>query len=74
MKCSLFLTVTSAVLTFLSGGGGHGQVDTRGGQLQIAGVVVGNWGPNMQSSSGRPGGRGTHVAPPPQVTSVGPKR
>ena len=48
---------------------GKSPVDSRGGQLQIAGVVVGQWGAN---TAGRPGGRGTHVAP--QVYSVGPGR
>ncbi|CAH1784990.1 unnamed protein product [Owenia fusiformis] len=51
-------------------GRGHqaprGPVDQRGGELQIAGVVVGSWG-----GSGNKGrGRSTHIAP--QVTSVGP--
>lgn len=34
---------------------GPSPVDTRGGRLEIAGVVVGSWG-------GQPRGRGTHVA------------
>lgn len=56
-------------------GSGHGgpPVDGRGGQLQIAGVVVGQWGANTQAQQ-RPMGRGTHMSQGPQVTSVGPKR
>lgn len=54
---------------------GHGPIDSRGGQLQIAGVVVGSWGANthVQQQTGGGRGRGTHVAPPlpPQVLSVG---
>lgn len=38
----------------------------RGGQLEIAGVVVGSWGPNFGA-----GGRGRSMQMPPQVTSVG---
>ena len=67
-------------------GHGAGPVDARGGQLQIAGVVISNWGPNMHAqqqkrggggggggaAGGCGGGRGD--APPPQVTSVGPRR
>ena len=52
---------------------GRSPVDSRGGQLQIAGVVVGSWGANTQAQNTRPGGRGTHVAPP-HVTSVGPRK
>ena len=51
---------------------GHSPVDARGGQLQIAGVVVGQWGANTQS---RGGGRGLQMNPQranPRVMSVGP--
>ena len=55
---------------------GHSPVDGRGGQLEIAGVVVGSWGANTHSHSGqrgsRRGGQGDMV--PPHVTSVGPRR
>ncbi len=55
-------------------GSGHSPVDSRGGQLQIAGVVVGNWGANTHGGGGhRGGGRQSNVGPP-QVTSVGPRR
>ena len=42
-------------------------MEAQGGQLEIAGVVVGQWGPNMSNRRGRGG------APqmPPQVMSVG---
>ena len=51
---------------------GHSPVDGRGGQLQIAGVVVGNWGANTHGGGNR-GGRQSNIGPP-QVTSVGPRR
>lgn len=44
---------------------GRSPIEAQGGQLEIAGVVVGQWGPNM---SGRRG-RGGQI--PPQVMSVG---
>ena len=47
-------------------------MDGRGGQLQIAGVVVGNWGANTHGGGNR-GGRKSNIGPP-QVTSVGPRR
>ena len=54
---------------------GRSPVDSRGGQLQIAGVVVGNWGANTQSHGNQ---RGNRVSgpnnQPPQVMSVGPRR
>ena len=53
---------------------GNSSMDARGGQLQIAGIVVGNWGGANTQGNHRPGGRGTHVAPPPHVMSVGPRR
>ncbi|XP_071522180.1 constitutive coactivator of PPAR-gamma-like protein 1 homolog isoform X3 [Panulirus ornatus] len=39
-------------------GGGVGRIFSRGGQLQVAGVVVGSWGPNYGSNGneGRPRG------------------
>ena len=52
-------------------------MDSRGGQLQIAGVVVGNWGPNVQAHQTRPGhrgGSGSNNVAPPHVTAVGPRR
>ena len=53
-------------------------VDGRGGQLEIAGVVVGNWGANMEGGHrGRRAGRArgnNFMAPPPIVASVGPNR
>ncbi|XP_069703261.1 constitutive coactivator of PPAR-gamma-like protein 1 homolog isoform X1 [Periplaneta americana] len=54
-------------------------VPTRGGQLEIAGVVVGSWGPNYGTRGGMGGPphsgpiatpRGVRLVPP-QVTSVG---
>ncbi|KAK3608099.1 hypothetical protein CHS0354_004756 [Potamilus streckersoni] len=50
---------------------GRSPIDARGGQLEIAGVVVGSWGPNLSSSGrGRGGGGGaTNLAP--RVMSVG---
>ena len=62
------------VFWYMSLGHGAGQVDSRGGQLQIAGVVVGNWGPNIQAQHQKQRGRGRGDPPPPQVTSVGPRR
>ena len=38
---------------------GRSPVDTRGGQLQIAGVVVGSWGPNTKSQLNH--SRGNHA-------------
>ncbi|ESO82329.1 hypothetical protein LOTGIDRAFT_223375 [Lottia gigantea] len=43
---------------------GRSPVDARGGQLEIAGVVVGSWGANVPSRRGRQG-------PTPQIMSVG---
>ncbi|XP_042870963.1 constitutive coactivator of PPAR-gamma-like protein 1 isoform X2 [Penaeus japonicus] len=40
-------------------GGGVGRMFSRGGQLQVAGVVVGSWGPNYGSSSNDYRPRGT---------------
>jgi len=47
----------------------------QGGQLQIAGVVVGSWGPNRQQNV-RPGGSPMRppLLPPPRIASVGPRR
>ena len=47
---------------------GRSPVDTRGGQLEIAGVVVGSWGPNLSR-----GGREEREDPgmSPRVMSVG---
>ena len=45
---------------------GRSPVDARGGQLEIAGVVVGSWGPNIPSS-----GRGRNSGLSPRVMSVG---
>ncbi|GFS19690.1 constitutive coactivator of PPAR-gamma-like protein 1-like protein [Elysia marginata] len=42
-------------------------VEAQGGQLEIAGVVVGQWGPNMSNRRGR----GGVSQMPPQVMSVG---
>ncbi|XP_055881657.1 constitutive coactivator of PPAR-gamma-like protein 1 homolog isoform X2 [Biomphalaria glabrata] len=46
---------------------GRSPIEAQGGQLEIAGVVVGQWGPNM---SNRRGGRGGNQIPT-QVMSVG---
>lgn len=46
---------------------GRQRVVARGGQLEIAGVVVGSWGPNYGQMP--PRSRGLNL--PPQVTSVG---
>ncbi|KAK7793934.1 hypothetical protein R5R35_007700 [Gryllus longicercus] len=72
-KCSLY-TANGASRGLL-----RRSVPTRGGQLEIAGVVVGSWGPNYGSRvGGTPhSGPGPIVAAPrsrmvpPQVTSVG---
>jgi len=54
---------------------GRSPVDSRGGQLQIAGVVVGSWGGNTQSHNQRAGRMaGGPNSQPPQVMSVGPRR
>lgn len=45
---------------------GRSPVDARGGQLEIAGVVVGSWGPNLHGAAR---GRASNMAP--QVMSVG---
>lgn len=45
---------------------GRSPVDARGGQLEIAGVVVGSWGPNIPTS-----GRGRNSGLSPRVMSVG---
>ncbi|GFO23155.1 constitutive coactivator of ppar-gamma-like protein 1-like protein [Plakobranchus ocellatus] len=46
---------------------GRSPVEAQGGQLEIAGVVVGQWGPNMSARRGRGG-----ASPmPPQVMSIG---
>ena len=69
MKCGcLFFTL----FTLCNFQPGHSPVDSRGGQLQIAGVVVGNWGANTHGGGNR-WGRQSHIGPP-QVTSVGPRR
>ncbi|WAR26221.1 F120A-like protein [Mya arenaria] len=47
---------------------GRSPVDGRGGQLEIAGVVVGSWGPNLSGSSRGRGGNGPLQ---PRVMSVG---
>lgn len=47
---------------------GRSPVDARGGQLEIAGVVVGSWASNM-SGGGRPRGGGNQISP--RVMSVG---
>jgi hypothetical protein len=54
---------------------GHSPVDGRGGQLQIAGVVVGSWGGNSQGRGNNPNrpGRGASNSAPPHVMSVGPR-
>ncbi|XP_046542627.1 constitutive coactivator of PPAR-gamma-like protein 1 isoform X2 [Haliotis rubra] len=44
---------------------GRSPIDSRGGQLEIAGVVVGSWGPNLSAGRGARGGMS------PQVMSVG---
>lgn len=44
---------------------GRSPVEAQGGQLEIAGVVVGQWGPNMSNRRSR----GSQL--PPQVMSVG---
>ncbi|KAH9504768.1 hypothetical protein Btru_061924 [Bulinus truncatus] len=44
---------------------GRSPIEAQGGQLEIAGVVVGQWGPNMSNRRGR----GNQI--PPQVMSVG---
>lgn len=49
-------------------------VDTRGGQLQIAGVVVGSWGANTKAQQRHYGSRNQHESPPPCIMSVGPYR
>lgn len=46
---------------------GRSPVDGRGGQLEIAGVVVGSWGPNLSASSRGRGGNQMQ----PRVMSVG---
>ncbi|KAK3691038.1 hypothetical protein RRG08_049343 [Elysia crispata] len=46
---------------------GRSPVEAQGGQLEIAGVVVGQWGPNMSNRRGR----GGNSQMPPQVMSVG---
>ena len=51
---------------------GRSPVDGRGGQLEIAGVVVGSWGPNM--SSGGRGGRGGNPMHPRVMSVGGPRR
>lgn len=60
------------------GGPRRGALLARGGQLEIAGVVVGSWGANYgqgpRGASGGPGSRGSGGRGPPlppQVTSVG---
>ena len=45
-------------------------MDARGGQLEIAGVVVGSWASNM-SSGGRGGRGGNNNQISPRVMSVG---
>lgn len=46
---------------------GRSPVDGRGGQLEIAGMVVGRWGPNLSASGGGKGGNSMQ----PRVMSVG---
>ncbi|KAL5013370.1 hypothetical protein ScPMuIL_007640 [Solemya velum] len=46
---------------------GRSPIDARGGQLEIAGVVVGSWGPNL--SGDRDGHGNNHLSP--HVMSVG---
>lgn len=45
---------------------GHQRVVPRGGQLEVAGVVVGSWGPNYGQ-----GPRSPSRNIPPQIVSVG---
>lgn len=55
---------------------GRSPVDTRGGQLEIAGVVVGSWGPNLSGghgNGGNGGGRGGRGMGP-RVMAVGNQR
>lgn len=47
---------------------GQSPIDARGGQLEIAGVVVGSWGANIPGSRGGNGGMGSMS---PRVMSVG---
>ncbi|KAK8739831.1 hypothetical protein OTU49_003219 [Cherax quadricarinatus] len=44
--------------THSDGGGGVGRMFSRGGQLQVAGVVVGSWGPNYGSNGNESRPRG----------------
>ena len=47
-------------------------MDGRGGQLEIAGMVVGRWGPNLSASGGGGGGGGKGGnSIQPRVMSVG---
>lgn len=46
---------------------GRSPVDGRGGQLEIAGMVVGRWGPNLSASGSGRGGNSMQ----PRVMSVG---
>ncbi|XP_045164687.2 constitutive coactivator of PPAR-gamma-like protein 1 homolog isoform X2 [Mercenaria mercenaria] len=50
---------------------GRSPVDGRGGQLEIAGVVVGSWGPNLSASSR---GRGGNQMQPRVMSVGGPRR
>ena len=72
MKKSLSRRCSSILIWPLILSIGHSPMDGRGGQLQIAGVVVGNWGANTHGGGNR-GGRQSNIGPP-QVTSVGPRR
>ncbi|XP_041349782.1 constitutive coactivator of PPAR-gamma-like protein 1 isoform X2 [Gigantopelta aegis] len=55
---------------------GRSPVDQRGGQLEVAGVVVGSWGPNYSAAERGRGGHPGQGGPPghngmPQVMSMG---
>ncbi|XP_052283833.1 constitutive coactivator of PPAR-gamma-like protein 1 isoform X2 [Dreissena polymorpha] len=51
---------------------GRSPVDGRGGQLEIAGVVVGSWGPNLSAASR--GSRGNNSIQPRVMSVGGPRR
>lgn len=50
--------------------GGKGSVDYRGGKLEVGGIVVSNWGPNMAVAGG---GRGRAVPCPPMMRAPPPR-
>ena len=52
---------------------GQSPIDARGGQLEIAGVVVGSWGANIPGGHNR-GGNGGMGSMSPRVMSVGGQR